>query len=101
MQESPQNRQKSSDYYIVDVFRIARLCGFQNTPIFLNLGIPSPVKNPEKFLSTLPLIEDNFREVAFRYGCVHKPLEHMRGRRFAQMKKKKEEKRENFRQTST
>ena len=34
LRELPQNRQKSSDYYVVDSFKIARLCGFQNTRIF-------------------------------------------------------------------
>ena len=29
---------------IVDSFKITRICNFQNTQIFLNLGIPFPVK---------------------------------------------------------
>ena len=48
MRESLQNRQKSSDLYLVDGFKIARICDFQNTQIFLNLGIPSPVKIPKQ-----------------------------------------------------
>ena len=39
---------------MVDDFKIARLCGFQNIQIFLNLGIPSTVK-PQTNLIVHPL----------------------------------------------
>ena len=34
LRESQKNRQKSSNLYKVDYFKIARLCGFQKTQLF-------------------------------------------------------------------
>ena len=64
---------KSSDLYAVDSFKIARICDFQNTRIFLNLGIPSPVKIPRQIKWSTPL---RINEAAFsikpeRYDFVN------------------------------
>ena len=52
---------------MVDGFRIARLCGFQNTRIFLIWAIPSSVKNPDKILKS-----PRFREMAFKNDTYEK-----------------------------
>ena len=51
LRESLKNHQKLSDLDIVDGFKIAILCGFLK---FGHLGIPTPVKPPDKFLGHPP-----------------------------------------------
>ena len=44
---------------------------FSKHPNFLNLGIPSSVKTPDKILSPSPLNRINFRDMAFKRTFVH------------------------------
>ena len=60
-QKTPQNRQKWSDFYTVDGFKIARLCGFQNIRIFWIWGF-LPSKNPRQIFVSTPLIRVNFKK---------------------------------------
>ena len=64
MRESLHNHQKPSNLYIVDVFYIARICGFQPPGKFCG---PPPTKST---LKKQPLEHDTYMLVVCRYAMI-------------------------------